>query len=129
MTIRIKARRLEPREQARRGLSNARRTRYETCNGVQAFPFHFLWAQLRFASLNRPCFAVSSGLSHVRDIVHTQAAKSIRLEHHRTLRGDYTIQRYHKISRTREEIPSIMSRPLMAFWQEHDRPFKSRLDY
>lgn len=42
---RIKARRVE----TARGLSNARRTRYEACNGVQPFPLHFLWAQLRFA--------------------------------------------------------------------------------
>lgn len=38
---------LKPR--AARGLSNARRTRYEACNGVRPFPLHFLWAQLRFA--------------------------------------------------------------------------------
>lgn len=35
------------------------RTRYGTCNGAQAFPLHFLWTQLRFASLDRLCFAVS----------------------------------------------------------------------
>lgn len=60
-----------------RGERERERTRYRTCNGAPVFPFHFLWAQLRFASLDS---YVSR--SHCTRLSYTRARARARIGLH-----------------------------------------------